>query len=75
MGKSSQADDVNNQSWDAVQSKVSDNTDKIIEKCKNLKQIRKGCSDIKEEILKSVKPTKEFIANVMQRLELKGKKF
>ncbi len=56
-------------------SKVSDNTEKVIEKCKNLKHIRKGCSDLKEEILESVKPAKELIASVMQRLKLKGKKF
>jgi hypothetical protein len=58
-----------------MRSKGSDVFENVLEKCNNLKEIRQSCSLFKEELAESIKPTKELIASVLKRLELKGKKF
>ena len=46
-----------------------------LRKCNSLKHIRKECSDFKEDVRNSLAPTKELIASVLRRLQLKGKNF
>ena len=46
-----------------------------LRKCNGLKHIRKECSDFKEDVRNSLAPTKELIASVLRRLQLKGKNF
>ena len=58
-----------------MRSKISDDAEKSIKKCNNLKQIREKCSVFKKDVILSVTPTKELIASILRRLELKGKKF
>ena len=55
--------------------KVSTEAEKHIASCKNLKELRANCSEFKKDIEESIAPAKELIASVLNRLELKGKKF
>ena len=58
-----------------MRSKGSNEFERVIETCKNLKDIRQKCSSYKEDVANSLKPTKELISSVIKRLELKSKKF
>lgn len=47
--------------------------EKVVGKCNSLKDLRHQCSQYKSDIISSLKPAKDLIANIITRLELKGK--
>lgn len=59
----------------AMREKREECFEKAVEKCNSLKDLRQQCFQHKLDVAASIKPAKDLIANVMERLELKGKKF
>ena len=49
--------------------------EKSVKSSNNLKQIRENCSLFKEDVQKALQPPNELLKSIIQRLELKDRKF
>ena len=58
-----------------VMRKKIEEKDEVFERSKNLKELRANCIDHKDAVAQTLKPVKDLIESILQRLELKEKKF
>ena len=58
-----------------MRKKMEDEDEKVFERSKNLKELRANCIDNKDAVAQTLQPVKDLIASILQRLELKEKKF
>ena len=58
-----------------MRKKMEDEDEKVFERSKNLKELRANCIDHKDAVAQTLQPVKDLIASILQRLELKEKKF
>jgi hypothetical protein len=58
-----------------MRAKMSDEFEKVISGCNNLKDLRAGCKGYEDGVRGALAPAKELLSNIFKRLELKGKSF
>jgi hypothetical protein len=58
-----------------MRKQMGEEVEKVLASCGNLKELRGGCVGFKNAIVETLEPVKELISHILQRLELKGKKF
>ena len=63
------------QSVGLMRSQMSDEAERALKNCNSVAKLRTSEESYKDDIKKSLEPTITLLANIVQRLELKGKKF
>ena len=54
---------------------MSDDFEKYVSGCKNLKELRCGCSEYKDEVAESLSQPRELLNSILEQLQLNGKNF
>ena len=58
-----------------MRTRMGNEAEKFFEGCKNMKDLRMNGGDYQHEIIETLKPAKQLLNTIMQRLELKEKSF